>query len=200
MVYGFLIARTCAIGQRTQVAKMPSDGKIKSKDLSYESTLPPFLQRLHAQKAGRGDEDRHERPVARPKRAKANAEDDEPTVVDESGETLSKEELERMTSAASGEVEEGGNVKGGVEGEPEPKASGALPDDEVKRGEQKVTDGTAMKKRKVAKVVGEGADDANGEEGALTKDDPGATKAAKKIKKKAKPIKLAFDDEDENGT
>ena len=168
------------------------EGKIKAKDLQYDNSLPPFLQRLHAQNAGSGDQDRHEKPIARPKKAKAHDEDDEPTVVDEAGETVSRAELEKMTSAASGEDE---NVKTVGEEAAEPKASGALPDD-VQRSDQKVTDGTATKKRKVAKVVGEENEgEANG--GADGKQGSSAMKVVKKPKKKAKPIKLAFDDDNE---
>ena len=170
---------------------MSSEGKIKSKDLSYEATLPPFLQRLHDQKAGRGDQDQHERPIARPKRVKTHDEDDEPTVVDDSGETVSKEDLEKMTAAGNGEAEEGGNVTSRSPSDAEPKASGAIQDDSVPKVDQKVTDGTATKKRKMAKVVGDGTNSAD------NKEDEAMKKIAKKVKKKAKPIKLAFDDENE---
>jgi hypothetical protein len=185
--------------------KMPSD-KIKSKDLSYESSLPPFLQRLHAQKAGLGDQDRHERPIARPKRVKAHEDEDEPTVVDESGETVSKEDFEKMTSAAGqdGQAEplkEGGNVKGTLKGGDEALVSGALPDASTShKTDQKVTDGTTTKKRKVAKVVGDddGKDDeTTGDATDGKKDESTVKHAVKRIKKKAKPIKLAFDDGDD---
>lgn len=172
--------------------------KIKSKDLNYDKSLPPFLQRLHAQKAGRGDTDRHEQPIARAKRAKNPDDDDDdgPTVIDESGDTVSKEEYERLTkpgAAASGDT---ANVTGDFDPTAEPKASGALPVDdaaESKRAEAKVTDGTAQKKRKVAKVVG---DDEHGPE--PTNDEPAVKKLTKKVKgKKSKPVKLAFDDGDD---
>ncbi|KAK3708577.1 hypothetical protein LTR37_011472 [Vermiconidia calcicola] len=168
---------------------MPSsEPKIKSKDLSYENNLPPFLQRLHAQKAGLGDQDRHERQIARPKRAKADDEDDGPTVVDESGELVSKEQMEEKLEPA-GDDGADTHVNGTLEGDGEPRASGAIQ-----------THGTAMKKkRKLGKVVGE---DENREEpkdavetGAV--DDSGATKKSVKKAKKNKPIKLAFDDNDE---
>ena len=172
------------------------EGKIKSKDLSYESTLPPFLQRLHAQKAGRGDLDRHEQPIARPKRAKAHEEEDEPTVVDEAGETISKAELEKLTAPENGDVD-GGDENGKTVGEAnaEPKGSGAIQDGS-QRVDQKVTDGTTTKKRKAAKVVGEDEDEAATAEPQV-QDQPSPKKAVKKAKKKAKPIKLAFNDDDE---
>ena len=74
-----------------------SGDKIKSKDLSYDSSLPPFLQRLRDQNSGR-DTDRHEREIARPKGKKdAQAEEDDgPTVVDDSGETVTKEQITSM--------------------------------------------------------------------------------------------------------
>jgi hypothetical protein len=180
---------------------MPSD-KVKSKDLSYDNSLPPFLQRLHAQKAGLGDQDRHERPVARPKRAKAYEEEDEPTVVDESGETVSKADLEKMTANPDLQTDDdGGNVTGKLDDPGEALAAGALQDQAtVPRSDQKVTDGTATKKRKVAKVVGGENDAPNQEDTATTKDEDEsrAKKATKKTMKKMKPIKLAFDDADEN--
>ncbi|KAM0722114.1 hypothetical protein Q7P37_001555 [Cladosporium fusiforme] len=171
-------------------------GKIKSKDLQYDSSLPPFLQRLRAQNAGYGedgDPDRHERPLARPKKAKNPDEDDGPTVVDESGETVSKEEYEKQLKGTAEGEEEGGNVTGELKGDGQPEASGAPPAESASRVEQKITDGTTVKKRKVGKVVGDDNEDD-------TKDNTGqkntAQKPAKKAKKKAKPIKLAFEDEE----
>ena len=172
---------------------MPSEGKIKAKDLSYEATLPPFLQRLHAQNAGRGDLDRHEQPIARPERVKTSDEDDGPTLVDESGEIVSKEEYEELT--VNGIEEDGGSVTGELKGDGEPKASGAIQDCEGRKAEQKVTDGTATKKRKVVKVVGDQGEEAGQKD--KPKDETAPEKALKKAKKKAKPIKLAFDDGDE---
>lgn len=173
-------------------------GKIKSKDLQYDSTLPPFLQRLREQNSGHGpdkDPDRHEQQRARPKKAKNPDEDDGPTVVDESGETLSKEEYAKLSTeskdAGASNETAGGTVTGEVTGDGKPEASGALPGD---KGAQKVTDGVAVKKRKAAKVVGE--DDADEAEIVKGGGEGGAKKAVKKAKKKAKPIKLAFDDDD----
>ena len=171
---------------------MSSEGKIKSKDLRYESTLPPFLQRLHAQNSGRGDQDRHEREIARPKRVQKDDEDDGPTVVDESGETVSKEDWEKMSRTEAG-VEDGGNVTGDLSGNGDPVASGALPSEgaEGPKSTRKLTDGTSVKKRKAAKVVGE--EDAT-QETAGSESPVKENSRPKKARKKAKPIKLAFDD------
>lgn len=170
------------------------DPKIKAKDLTYEASLPPFLQRLHAQKAGRGgDPDRHEHAVARPKRVKNADEDDGPTVVDESGESVSMEEWEKLNSGANGDSDVKDKVDGDID-QVGRVADADTKDDEVRKGgEQKITDGTVMatKKRKVGKVVGE--DDVDVEEKVF---DERLSKPVKKTKKKAKPIKLAFDDEE----
>jgi len=168
-------------------------GKIKSKDLSYDSTLPPFLQRLRAQNTGYGedgDPDRHQVPLARPKKAKNPDDDDGPTLVDESGEMVSKDEYERQLKGE----ETGDNVTGQLEGDGKPEASGASPADSKPRIEQKLTDGTAVKKRKVAKVVGDEEEDGSSKPAGAERDI--APKAVKKAKKKAKPIKLAFDDDE----
>ncbi|KAL1590294.1 hypothetical protein WHR41_01020 [Cladosporium halotolerans] len=171
-------------------------GKIKSKDLQYDSTLPPFLQRMRAQNSGYGDDrdpDRHERPLARPKKAKNPDDDDGPTVVDESGETISKDEYEKQLKGKEEGEEDGGNVTGELKGDGKPEASGALPPDGGPRVEQKVTDGAATKKRKVGKVVG---DDAEEESKGDAVGKSAVEKASKKAKKKAKPIKLAFEDDE----
>lgn len=175
-------------------------GKIKSKDLSYDNSLPPFLQRLKAQPTGQGeDADRHERPTARPRRAKdPNGEDDGPTVVDEAGETVSKEEYEKLTAKpASGEDADGtvgGNVEADVK-EPEPADSRALPAKGERKGDGKASTAIGSKKRKAVKVIGE--DEV--EDAVPVKDAEPVKSASKPKKKKAKPIKLAFDEEGDNG-
>lgn len=158
----------------------------KAKNLTYESNEPAFLRRLRGEVAG-NDADRHERPIARPKRLqKDDDEDDGPTyVVEESGDTLSKADYEAM-------------LKGD---EPSHDGSAARPygeDDHVKADskaepKQKVTEaGQAQKKRKVAKAIGgTGEDDGAAEPEEQDK----GKKGVKKPKKKAKAVKLSFEDE-----
>lgn len=150
-------------------------GKIKSKDLSYDSALPPFLQRLHDQKAGRGDVDRHEREIARPKRARdadADAED-ESVVVDERGEVVNLKEVED-------------------------KAVEGVADAERREQTVRVVEaGTAGKRKKVIKVVAEGKQKAEVEDEVKAVDAVKTAGPVKPVKKKAKrAVKLAFDDED----
>ena len=168
--------------------------KIKAKDLSYDSTLPPFLQRLHDQNAGRGDTDRHERAIARPRRAKdADAEDDGPTVVDESGEVVSREEFAQLGETKVDAMLDA-EAAGSGQGECVNGAGGAA--DTAKRAEQNVTDGAGIKKRKAGKIVGV-YDDTAASPTRPEVDQVDNKKVAKKQKKKGKPIKLAFDDGEE---
>ncbi|KAK3653973.1 hypothetical protein LTR56_004385 [Elasticomyces elasticus] len=162
--------------------------KIKAKDLSYDQSLPPFLQRLHDQKAGRGDADRHERPLARNMGKKGGGdEDDGPTVVDESGEMVSKEEYAELEKKDTD-----GSVKGEDVDDKGVVMAGALPavGEEEGRIDGSMTVGVMTKKRKMAKVVGDDNDDEQGEKEATER----KTVAKPKGKKKVKAIKLAFDD------
>ena len=70
--------------------------KITPKNLSYDSTLPPFLARLQAANSNSSD-GRQEFQVARPKKLwnAQEEEEDEPVYFDEaSGETLTRREWE----------------------------------------------------------------------------------------------------------
>ncbi|CZT23621.1 uncharacterized protein RCC_09335 [Ramularia collo-cygni] len=161
------------------------EGKIKGKDLQFDKNLPPFLQRLHAQKGGFGDADRHERAIARPKKAKDEEDDDGPTMIDETGETLTKDEYKKLTRASPTAAEESNNVATSASetrpGNEEPPAA---------KLDAKVTNGATSKKRKAAKIVGES-------EEPEAQDAASVAKSAKKPKKKAKAVKLAFDDTEE---
>ncbi|KAJ8607768.1 hypothetical protein MRB53_040064 [Persea americana] len=159
--------------------------KIKSKDLSYDSNLPPFLQRLRAQNSGRGDQDLHERPLARPKKGKVNDEDDQPTIVDESGELLSKDDLTKRITADD-QQQASTSVDLNLD-------DSKVPGSETRQTKQDVTNGLSIKKRKAAKVI---EDDAEHDDKAATSIQTTAA-PVKKAKKKAKPVKLAF--EDDNG-
>lgn len=175
---------------------------IKSKDLTYDknASQPAFLQRLRDQNSAISSSGRHEQPIARAQRAKnpENDDDDAPTyVVEGSSETLTKAEYEKLTSGDTEDAKDKfGDVKDMVTGEltgDSPKASGALPDEDETpaRASATVDVGKATKKRKVAKVVGgDDEDEANPKETSKDESKP------KKLKKKGKPIKLSFGDEE----
>ncbi|KAI4724190.1 hypothetical protein E4T49_08060 [Aureobasidium sp. EXF-10728] len=172
---------------------------IKSKDLSYDKSAsqPAFLQRLRDQNSAISSTGRHEQPIARAQRQKNNDnnDDDAPTyVVEGSSETLTKAEYEKLALGdddSNEEAEAKDLVTGELTGD-EPKASGALPDgdDAPARASVTVDAGTATKKRKVGKVIG--ADD----EDSAIKDTSKDESKPKKLKKKGKPIKLSFGDEE----
>lgn len=151
-----------------------------SKNLHYEKNEPAFLRKLR----GEHGSDRSNFQAARPKRDMlANDEDDGPTMVDEEGASVSKEDYEAMIegkerAARSDEVD--------LE---QPKENESSKDGESKQEapaeKQQVVEVGAAKKRKQVKVVGE---EAEGEDPVEEKEKP-----AKKPKKK---VKLSFDEPD----
>lgn len=154
--------------------------KLQAKNLTYDTSLPPFLQRLRALNTSSTD-GRHERPLARPKRAR-NADDDaedEPTYVDEAGVGLDGAELRSLglTKGAAGEEEEA--------------AAEEEEEGEKERETEKMAAIGAARRRKVGKVVGADEDAAGA---AAPKDE--AQQAAPKPKKKAKKVKLSFGDDE----
>lgn len=172
---------------------------IKSKDLSFNKQEPAFLRRIRESNSGHND--RHERPVARPQRPRdPNAdEEDAPIYVDEGGDTLSKAEYDAMvkqtedgtndatTAATKPDETVGGSVVGELQGT-EPLASGA-----IRGGKAVLVDAGVSKKRKVAKIVGGEDEGVKEGEGEVERRKP----VVKKVKKKGKPIKLSFDDDEE---
>lgn len=175
-----------------------SNPKITPKNLSYDSSLPPFLQRLHNSNDSNGAslDGRHERAIARPKRARdADADkEDEPVFVDEdTGEVVSGERLRALVDG-----EQAG--PGGVEGEVAQKDG----KEEIAKEKDKQTATIgASRKRKAAKVVGGDMpeEDAKAAPGAGKKKNEqakndGATE--KKAKAKGKKVKLSFEDNEED--
>lgn len=167
--------------------------KITPKNLSYDSTLPPFLQRLQANNNSR--EGRNEFQSARPKKPR-NAEDDaedEPVYFDEeSGETLTKKEWEEKNKA-----EEGGEGKDGEDGGVDDSVADGKGKEKAET-EKMVAIG-ASKKRKAGKVVGTEDEDENGIiVGAIKQAGKPEGKKVEKgnIAKKAKKIKLSFGDDE----
>jgi hypothetical protein len=162
--------------------------RVESLLIGADSSQPAFLQRLRGQLQS-GDTARHEHPIARNKRMKKDDdEDDAPTyVLEETNQSLSKEEYDALVSGKDGKskedsVEDEAERKTTKEVEPKPKDNIA----EV---------GANAKKRKAVKIIGDDQGDSKSEveKGA----EKPATKAAKKPKKKAKAVKLTFGDEDE---
>ncbi|KAK3079913.1 hypothetical protein LTS18_003610 [Coniosporium uncinatum] len=163
-------------------------GDFKAKNLTYDHNEPAFLRRMRGAVTG-SDSDRHEQPVARPKRLKKDGEDedDAPTyVVEDSNETLSKTEYEELMKKGKTEDDRPSKADGN-----EGQSSATAPTDGAPTpSKQNITEiGHIQKKRKAAKVIGD------------TEEEPEnhvrTTKAATgKPKKKTKVVKLSFGDDE----
>ncbi|KAF5024746.1 hypothetical protein F66182_3178 [Fusarium sp. NRRL 66182] len=162
---------------------MTSNPKINSKNLSYDNSVPPFLAALRAQAAGASGPDpilAAQRRSAK-KRSSSEEAEDVPLVVDEDGNVVSLE------------VDKDGIVQDTGDHDTAP----ADVKEATKEAESKAAIGG--RKRKVGKVVGEAADDAKIEGGNEDRKKDGDDKEPaknRKPKKKAKKIKLSFDEDE----
>ncbi|KAL7802073.1 hypothetical protein V8C44DRAFT_345979 [Trichoderma aethiopicum] len=174
--------------------------KINAKNLSYNSSLPPFLAALRAQASGATGPDpilAAQRRGAK-KRSGSEEAEDAPLVVDEHGNALQDLKVNK-----DGTVEEAAaaeNAEDGAEGESKDEKSDAAKKSEAEPARASI----GGRKRKVGKVVGEEAQD-GGAEGAPTEKKDGTAKkeaddaeetSNRKPKKKAKKIKLSFDEDE----
>ncbi|CAI7574734.1 unnamed protein product [Penicillium bialowiezense] len=150
----------------------------KNPKFEYDAKQPAFLQKLRGEYGDNSG--RLERPAIRATRLKVNKDDDddEPIYVDEeSNEVISKEEYKTLVGESkSKEEDKDGQAtdKDGDETKPQTEAN----------KQSNLTEVGGQKKRKQAKVVGE--------EKAEVEEQP---KPTAKKPKKAKKIKLSFDEE-----
>jgi hypothetical protein len=148
-----------------------------------DGTQPAFLRRLRGELAGDGS-GRHENPIQRNKRLKQDDEEDAPTyVLEETNQSMSKAEYEAMVA--------------GKDSEEDPASLDQADKNKDAYAKPQVKDtivevGKATKKRKVAKVIGEEKED-DGKE----TEPKSEKKVVKKPKKKGKPVKLSFGDQEE---
>jgi Domain of unknown function (DUF4604) len=172
----------------------------RAKDLSYNKQEPSFLRKLREEHGGV----RNNVQIARPKKDRlktGDADEDEPTMVDEHGESLGKNEWEEMLrkEREGGKDEAGGNGEVKASGKEESQDGG---EKDRPREKQQMAEIGASKKRKGVRVVDEEkvADEARAEsKPAITKglESEHQPKVPKIPKKKAKKIKLSFDEPDE---
>lgn len=164
--------------------------KVTSKNLSYSSSLPPFLAALRAQTSGASGPDplaAAQRRAAK-KRSSSEEAEDAPLVVDEHGNTVTVE------------VDEDGTVKEtAAKAADEAGPQDANSEDRPEKREAEARSAIGGRKRKVGRVIGDTADDI------VHKDAPHSDKkdskkaeapADKKVKKKTKKIKLSFDEDE----
>lgn len=181
------------------IAAVAMSQKITAKNLSYSSSLPPFLAALRAQ-AGAAAAAAGPDPLLAGQRRSAKARaggheaDDAPLVVDEHG------------NAVDVELDGTGAVK-----QPPPAAqpplppAGEPPADRADGREAEAKFAFGGRKRKAGRAVGAAAGSAGGDgaakpEGAAADADAKhAREPATKARKKAKKIKLSFDDGENDG-
>src|SRR5271156_1288106 len=79
---------------------MAENTKFNAKNLAYSAPEPAFLRRLRGEHGG----DRSNLQITRPKKSRLEMEDEEdgPTMVDETGGVVTKEELEEMNKGRTG--------------------------------------------------------------------------------------------------
>ncbi|KAI1639194.1 hypothetical protein F4809DRAFT_175811 [Biscogniauxia mediterranea] len=198
--------------------------KINSKNLSYNTELPPFLARLRGQGGRYSDNDgpdpilaARRRPAGRHARTASEEAEDAPIVVDEDGNVvdLRGKDIEGLTQ---------GKEKDSSEQAANKEEEGEEANKEKEREKEKVAGIGASKKRKVGRLIGSGGDadeegdrsiakaasdvrrilDADGagkrRDGKATNATAASTKTTGKsttaaAKKKAKKIKLSFGDD-----
>jgi len=169
-----------------------------AKNLHYEKQEPAFLRKLRGEHGG----DRHNVQIARPKkdRLKTTDEDDGPTIVDESGEVVGREEYEAMTGGnGAGDYGVDGGAKEVIEAEQSAEKEKANERPE----KQKVADIGGPRKRKAVKVIGEDDVDAKIVKAEREADGRGNSKAENlkngktKPPKRAKKVKLSFGEPEE---
>ncbi|EXJ78829.1 hypothetical protein A1O1_09231 [Capronia coronata CBS 617.96] len=185
-----------------------------AKNLEYNKQEPAFLRKLRGEFGGL--DGRHNIQIARPKkdRLKTGDDDDDPVILDEQGERVDKAEFERRMKEDEVEKELAGEVNG--EGEPEAQGEAERQKATERQRVTEIGAATGPKKRKAVKVVGEYGEDGEGDSNENHSDDnsgshskqvahkkaeeseakPTKKKDSVTAKKKAKKIKLSFDDPD----
>lgn len=151
-------------------------------DDSLDDTQPAFLRRLRGELAGDGS-GRHEQPIPRNKRLKKDDdEDDAPTyVLEDTNQSMTKAEYEAMIAGKDAQKDEDSTQ---AEDEAAKGAAAVPPKDNIAEV------GKTTKKRKAAKIISE-----EKEQNVKEPDGP-EKKVVKKVKRKGKPVKLSFGDED----
>lgn len=169
----------------------------KSKNLQYERSEPAFLRRIRGEIVGSEDDQTNSVPLPKRPRRLELGDDDGPTyVLEDSGDTVTKEVFEKMI--AKNKEDEDRLVVADTEKQQDNGAQNEK-NNNINRHKQQVAQiGALSKKRKVAKIVAEGPDSDEGAEGAFSSK-VSSTRKVQKPKKKTKQVKLTFDDDKEEG-
>ncbi|KAF2968864.1 hypothetical protein GQX73_g4684 [Xylaria multiplex] len=137
--------------------------KITSKNLTYDSSLPPFLARLRGQQAAHSGPDPILAAQRRPgqKRSASEEAEDSPVVVDEHGNVVSLKDglLEAEDGIAQHDKTEVREENGEGRADPDHSVEG---DAAQSKEKEKVAGIGASRKRKVGRVIGGGQSDDGG--------------------------------------
>jgi hypothetical protein len=135
---------------------------------------------------------------------KTTDEDDGPTIVDESGEVVSREEYEAMTGGnGAGDYSVNGGATGSAKDVIEAEQSAEKEKANERSEKQKIADIGGLRKRKAVKVIGEDDVDAKIVKDEKEADGRGNSKAENlkngktKPAKRAKKVKLSFGESEE---
>lgn len=160
-----------------------------------EAKEPAFLQKLRGQYGNSSG--RLERPAARPRKVKDSKDDDdddEPVYIDEeSNEVISKEEYRALTGDSTTEKEGDATLKGQSTTEGKDKTHTQEMSTTAKQNN--LTEVGAQRKRKQAKVVGEDKEEGEQTRPGNEPDEAQPKAPATRKPKKAKKIKLSFEEE-----
>ena len=160
-----------------------------AKNLHYEKQEPAFLRKLR----GEHSSDRHNVQIARPKKSRiGTGDDDGPTIVDEAGGDVSKEEYEQLLN---GEEEPAKLEQTNAEGTLEVSTEVAKTSNSIGEHErQRVAEIGGPKKRKHAKVVGEDVEEKSAKKSSPKQSESINDEPKSRTKGKKKLIKLSFDE------
>src|SRR5579871_2341570 len=170
----------------------------KSKNIHYEHNEPAFLRRIRGEIVDSADDQTNSVPLPQKPRRLELGDDDGPTyVLEESGDTVTKEVFEKMI-AKNKEVEDIPVIEDAEEKRQDNGAQNEKNDNMSRHKQQVAQIGALTKKRKIAKIVGQGPDSDERAEGASSSK-VFSKPNVQKPKKKAKQVKLTFDDDNEDG-
>lgn len=167
-----------------------------AKKLHYEKQEPAFLRRLRSENTS----DRQQVSIARPRNPRLeNGDDDEPTIVDEQGETLTQKEYQQLIHGKSEDSSSTKDTSTNTETnlESEIQESGPNRTDEMGNEQEtrRLTISSVPKKRKQVKAIAAEPEaehlTVDGDSSNAKGDEERVTKGRKTKKKK---VKLSFDD------
>ncbi len=170
----------------------------KSKNLQYERNEPAFLRRIRGELVGSTDDQNNSVPLPKKPKRLELGDDEGPTyVLEDSGETVTKEAFEKMIA----ENKDGEDRPAVTDAEEKQQGNDTQNEknDNMNRCKKQVAQiGAVSKKRKMVKIVSEDPDSDEGAE-ATPSSKFSSKRNVQKPKKKAKQVKLTFDDDNEEG-